>query len=919
SPNLATHWDSLEGGKIFTFTLRDDVVFHDGHPLDAQAVVDSFELARTEVRPATALRHVRSITATSPRSVRVELLSPLPIFPVMLTDVGTAIARLSVRPGGEQGVVGTGPFQLVVAGKDRRLLRFDGYRTGGPRVDAVVLETDVPIEQIASGMRAGKFDLTGDLPPAELEQLLRARKGFKVLETGRRSTAFVVFNSRSGPCSDERLRAVLSQSVHTHEIVWRSLARFALPAVGVIPPGVLAHDAGRRRTTLTREEALDQLGQVRPPVLRAAVTTSFARKHARFLEALFGEWRDVGVEVRIVTFDLPTYEAAVTNGSVDLLIVNYSADYGDPDDFTHSRFHSRAGQYRNFFGDAEVDRLCEEGRITPHTPLREKLYHRAEERLLQTSAVLPLFHDMDHRVVASNLSGVKLRSEAPYVNFAELAKLPRGSQLPTRRDRGGVLHIPFRGSLSALDPAYLVHDWQHFILGHVLETLVCETEGGGIGPHLARDFRMEDGGRRYRFFLQENVLFHDGRRLSARDVRASWERLSTQPGWAGQTLFPIRGARALARGEASTLEGFEILSPLEFVVHLEEPMATFAAILSQTDTAILPEGTQVTGNARAVPVGTGPFRVARIEPGTRLELEAHPGYWRTGYPRADMVVCEFGVAPHEAATRFEQGRASLVTELLVSDAERLRATPRFGASCSIVPSLGTYAIYPHVGRAPMNDPAVRQRLFAAVDVAGAVLRHVGSSGSVASTYLPPAFLDYEPSQPSKPRPGGIELGDRIPIRVLVGTAVRELYGALVTEILDSFSAHGFAPTVVSDLLDGDATGEEADVLIARWYANYPSADGFLFTAIHSGKGDYGRFSGTPEVDELLERARREPDPSARQAIYRAVEAVLAEHAIVLPLFHPQSCWFVHPDTQGGEGVVCTPASGYPLEHLWVRS
>jgi ABC-type transport system substrate-binding protein len=149
--------------------------------------------------------------------------------------------------------------------------------------------------------------------------------------------------------------------------------------------------------------------------------------------------------------------------------------------------------------------------------------------------------------------------------------------------------------------------------------------------------------------------------------------------------------------------------------------------------------------------------------------------------------------------------------------------------------------------------------------------------------------------------------------------VRDLYGALVTEILDSFSAAGFAITLVSDLLDGDATGEEADVLIARWYANYPSADGFLFTAIHSGKGDYGRFSGTPEVDDLLERARREPDPSARQAIYRAVEAVLVEQAIVLPLFHPQSCWFVHPDTQGGEGVVCTPANGYPLENLWVRS
>src|SRR5207244_7229033 len=123
----------------------------------------------------------------------------------------------------------------------------------------------------------------------------------------------------------------------------------------------------------------------------------------------------------------------------------------------------------------------------------------------------------------------------------------------------------------SLDPSLTGTLEQAETFPSIYQTLTFALEGTRIVPWLASSFSIENAGTRFRFKLRPGVRFHDGRRLTARDVRYSFERLLANPQsdcrW---QLTPIRGARKLLDGVATDLEGFHIVSPMELYIDLEQ-------------------------------------------------------------------------------------------------------------------------------------------------------------------------------------------------------------------------------------------------------------------------------------------------------------------------------------------------------------
>ena len=128
--------------------------------------------------------------------------------------------------------------------------------------------------------------------------------------------------------------------------------------------------------------------------------------------AVWALWRELGVEVEIATPTMEGYlDAWSRNEAIDLLVGRWSPDYDDPDDFTFGLFHSAHGLLRSYYSSAEVDRLVEEARLESRPAVREALYRRFEQHLLDDAVIVPLFHDVDYRITAPASGGS--RSEAP--------------------------------------------------------------------------------------------------------------------------------------------------------------------------------------------------------------------------------------------------------------------------------------------------------------------------------------------------------------------------------------------------------------------------------------------------------------------------------------------------------------------------
>ena len=402
-------------------------------------------------------------------------------------------------------------------------------------------------------------------------------------------------------------------------------------------------------------------------------------------------------------------------------------------------------------------------------------------------------------------------------------------------------------------------------------------------PWLAAEFLPEEGGRRYRFRLRDGVRFSDGRRLTARDVRYSFERLLRSGGESRFLFAPIRGARALLAGETADLAGIRIHSANELTIELEEPVAFFPALMSYPSVAIVPEG-----GPPSVPgtwVGTGPFRVASFEPGRRLVLEPNRSYWRKGYPRSEGLTFSFGVSPEDMLIGFRAGRYALASELFPADVEALRHEPRFMAGYRESPRLLTYFAVFNSRQGTLADRALRQRLMGAVDVPRAVRQHLGRLAIPAVGLIPPGLLGYESAPRRRPLPGRrgrAHDADRADRRRPPG-----LHGQLRRprpRPRERLRREGRSPARRQQD-DGRVRGRDhpghggprggavGRRLSRRRHVRY---------ILHSVAGFLGRMCGSAEIDRLAERGRAEAAPVQRHALYRQVEETLAREALLLP-------------------------------------
>jgi oligopeptide transport system substrate-binding protein len=536
--------------------------------------------------------------------------------------------------------------------------------------------------------------------------------------------------------------------------------------------------------------------------------------------------------------------------------------------------------------------------------------------------LLPLFHEIDYRVASPKVRKLGLRSTPPFVNYTEVEKLESSAPAVLRKSGGGTIQIPINGDISTLDPSRVSTVTYTQVVPAIFESLTYQVEGARITPWLLSDFDAEQGGRKFHFRLRNDIRFQDGRRVTARDVRYSFEHLlQNQRSQMSVLLSPILGAREILNGERKELTGFRILSSQEFTIELDQPVSFFPAIVSYVNTAIVPEGMEkFEGTWKDGFVGTGPYRVANFDPGRHLELEPNPFYWREGYPRNEGLIFTFGVPPPEILSGFRNGRFHLAWDMLPSDVETLKHDPQYANRYRETPRLSTYFIVFNIHKGPFQDEKLRHRFIESLDVEGLIRRNLGRLAIPAHSLIPPGLLGYEPARRSSLASSDrAKSKEEIELNASIHTMFEATYASFARELFESVQKNGFRVHVANTKSDTVMKSELAsmvDMDMIRWVGDYPDPDTFV-GVLYSQKGYVGSFCGTREVDRLIDKGRVETDPELRHDIYREIEQIIARRALLVPLFHEQTYRFARPEVEGLE-IVFNMQQPVPYEKLWLR-
>ncbi len=416
------------------------------------------------------------------------------------------------------------------------------------------------------------------------------------------------------------------------------------------------------------------------------------------------------------------------------------------------------------------------------------------------------------------------------------------------------------------------------MLSNIFETLTTIGPSGAPEPRLAEEMWALDGGRRFRFRLRD-VRFHDGRKLTTRDVRYSLLRVLRQSPVDFALLdLPIVGSAQLRARESDELPGFRAISDRELEFVLEEPLPFFPALLSHPLTAIVPEDCRRFDLSwRDGCAGTGPFRLIACEAGRRIEMAANPSYWRPGLPRVERLVFHLATDPATLAEDLRRGVYHAAGGLSPAELASFARDSRFAAG------LGPAVEPQHPFRGARRPPRSARRARPPAGGGGGAAQGAARPGPAARGGRGGRRDPAAACAARRRRPGPAR-GDQRPQprpaarRARAGGRPAQPDGGSAPAALEPpgagpragrrQAASGFQ-AAPREMLQAVSTGE-ADLALVVWTAPYPDADGFA-SMFEPKAGLLGKAVVDPRIDALRARARTENDPEERRRLYLELE------------------------------------------------
>ncbi len=433
-PGLALSWSSSDDGKTWEFQLRKNVVFHDGTPFTAEAVIFSYN--PDSYGRKTVLRAIEKIESDGAHRVIFKLTRSMPL-PYYLSHVAWPIMGPGSVDAKGQFVrpVGTGPFKFERQTEDQEitLVKNRDYWGDVPEIDKLEFKVVPDAISRVIALESGDLDMALNLAESETKRL-QHKEGITIHRTVNTFTDFIQFNTRRKPFDDLRLRRAVAHAIDTEQLVETILEGVGKPAKGrPISPVMMYFDEDLNPYEYDPSKArglIDQAGwkdtdgdgiaEKNGKPLRGIllvsenISTGSGGRTLVIAEAIQGALRKIGMHIQIKQLELGAALRAERDGKFDMLMrTGFYVWSSYP---RHFYLHYSKNIYSHF-SNQHFDRLIAEADAAIDPAIQRELYVELQR---QTLELLPAFY-LVHRekVVAAGprVKGYRISAETPWLNL----------------------------------------------------------------------------------------------------------------------------------------------------------------------------------------------------------------------------------------------------------------------------------------------------------------------------------------------------------------------------------------------------------------------------------------------------------------------------------------------------------------------
>ncbi len=441
-PGLATEWSASDDGMEFTFTLRDDVTFHDGTPFNAEAVKAFFDRVSTgdfgyATAPTVLTGYVETVVEDD-YTAKVVFEMPKPTFEQDLARYWMGIpSPTAVSEQGDaygQNPVGTGPFvfQEWAAQDHITLVRNEDYNwapetlghSGPAYLDDITFRFLPEAATRLIALETGEIQIAEEPPGLEVQTLLDT--GEYQLETfaSPGMPSHMMINVEKPPTDDIRVREAMIYAINQEQLNDIAFSGLMSPAYSVLSPTTWGYDEASaslyRYDPEKAAELLDDAGWIdengdgireKDGENLKVVYPAIPAYEEAYMELVAGYLGEVGFEVELLTMDDAGVFEFGNAGNHNFLNMGWISSDPAVLDFVYNSANIEAGSSFTRYVDEELDQALIDAQSELDPDARRALYVRIQEIIMENALVMPLHTYNQVMLLSSSVQGWQFNNE----------------------------------------------------------------------------------------------------------------------------------------------------------------------------------------------------------------------------------------------------------------------------------------------------------------------------------------------------------------------------------------------------------------------------------------------------------------------------------------------------------------------------
>ncbi|MBQ9263544.1 MAG: hypothetical protein IJ189_04955 [Clostridia bacterium] len=463
---------------------------------------------------------------------------------------------------------------------------------------------------------------------------------------------------------------------------------------------------------------------------------------------------------------------------------------------------------------------------------------------------------------------------------------------------GNVLRYGTETEPAGFDPHTISSHASLRVMGQVYNQLVDVNEALEVVPELATSWEISPDNLTYTFHLVDNAYFHSGRKMTAEDVKYSFERI----------LNPDLGALGNSSSYAGDIDTIEVVDELTVKMTLKKVNVTFLSNLSSSYCSVVDKDVVEAneGSLLRADGGTGPYTLGEWVADNHVTVNASNNYFNEA-EKATFDAIEFYVMT-DASSRLNALRTGAV-DLIVADTAMLDLVNEGDPIQTISYQTRDYVgLFMNCKRAPFDNEKVRQAVNYALD-REEIIEFAYNGQATVSGFIPASMghwavdvseKDYYTQNIEKAKAllteAGYPNGFETVITVGLEDGIRDM-GIVVQQQLAEIGITAEVQNEENAQYIDDWKAHNFDIMICHNGAGSDPNRGVAFFFSSTGSANIQDYSNA-RVDELCVLGTATTDTALREEYYKEAINIILDECAAATVACPMAYFLASPALQG---------------------